>query len=331
MSRASPPATDGGEAALAARYRRFAAQEAHGRSPLYEALALGVADDLEILGFLLTLPEAKRQPNLLLAAARHLFGTPGGWAEFRRGVLDRPEALRALMLARATQTNEPGRCASLLPALALLPQPLALIEVGASAGLCLLPDRYGYDYGRAALPAPAGAPVFPCAVNAATPLPADMPEVVWRAGLDLNPLDITDAEERAWLETLVWPEHPERLARLRAAMAIAAAARPRVVQGDLRQDLARLAAEAPDDATLVIFHTAVLSYVPVLAEREAFAADVGGLCRYWIANEAPSVFPTIAARAGKAPIGRFLLSVNGRPIAWTDPHGAALDWFGATP
>lgn len=319
-----------GDAALtdtARRYRRFAEQEAQGRSPLYETLALGVADDPEILGFLLTLPEAKRQPNLLLAAARHLFGTPSGWEEFRRSLLARPEALRALMLARATQTNEPARCATLLPVLAQLPQPLALIEVGASAGLCLLPDRYGYDYGRAALPAPAGAPVFPCAVNATTPLPAATPQVVWRAGLDLNPLDIRDPEERAWLETLVWPEQRDRLARLRAAMAIAAAARPRVAQGDLRRDLARLAGEAPKQSTLVIFHTAVLSYLPSLAEREAFAADAGGLCRYWIANESPSVFPAIAARAGGAPIGRFLLSVNGAPLAWTDPHGAALDWI----
>jgi hypothetical protein len=311
----------------ARRYRRFAAQEAHGRSPLYEALVLGVADDQEILGFLLTLPEAKRQPNLLLAAARHLFGTPAGWEEFRRGVLDRPEALRALMLARATQTNEPARCATLLPVLARLPQPLALIEVGASAGLCLLPDRYGYDYGRAVLPAPGAAPVFPCVVNDATPLPATMPQIIWRAGLDLNPLDISDPEERAWLETLVWPGQRDRLARLRAAMTVAAAARPRVVQGDLRRDLAQLAGEAPKQATLVIFHTAVLSYVPSLAEREAFAAAVAGLCQVWIANEAPSVFPAIAAQTGSAPIGRFLLSANGVPLAWTDPHGAALDWF----
>ncbi|MBR0643865.1 DUF2332 domain-containing protein [Plastoroseomonas hellenica] len=318
---------DATSADTARRYRRFAEQEARGRSPLYEALSLGVAEDPDILRFLLTLPEAKRQPNLLLAAARHLFGTPSGWEEFRRNILDRPEDLRALMLVLMTQTNEPARCASLLPVLARLPQPLALIEVGASAGLCLLPDRYGYDYGRAALPAPAGGPVFPCAVNAAVPLPAAVPQVVWRAGLDLNPLDIADPEERAWLETLVWPEQRERLARLRAAMAIAAVARPRVVRGDLRRDLARLAAEAPREATLVIFHTAVLSYLPSLAEREGFAADVGGFCRYWIANEAPSVLPAIAARAGEAPTGRFLLSVNGAPLAWTDPHGAALDWI----
>ncbi|MFE4537493.1 DUF2332 family protein [Streptomyces scopuliridis] len=56
--------------------------------------------------------------------------------------------LRAMMLSRRTQTNEPGRCATLLPALAALDGPLALIEVGASAGLCLHVDRYSYDYGH---------------------------------------------------------------------------------------------------------------------------------------------------------------------------------------
>jgi hypothetical protein len=320
--------TDTALAETARRYRRFAEEEARGRLPLYEALALGVAADADILRFLLTLPEAKRQPNLLLAAVRHLFGLASGYDAFRRTVLEHPDTIRALMLARATQTNEPARCAVLLPALARLPQPLALIEVGASAGLCLLPDRYGYDYGRAVLPAPDGAPVFPCAAGGGVPLPSAPPRIAWRAGLDVNPLDVTDPEERAWLETLVWPEQSDRLARLRAAMAVAAAARPRVERGDLRHDLARLAAEAPPGATLVIFHTAVLSYLPA-AERARFAATIGGLCHHWIANEAPSVFPEIAARAGTTPVGRFLLSLDGTPIAWTDPHGAAIDWIGA--
>ena len=117
-------------------YIRFAEREARGRSPLYEALALGVASDPEIIAFLAALPAEKRQPNLLLAAVRRLFGTVSDYREFRRGILDNRDAVRSLMLARATQTNEPGRCATLLPVLTMLPQPLALLEVGASAGLC---------------------------------------------------------------------------------------------------------------------------------------------------------------------------------------------------
>ena len=251
--------------------------------------------------------------------------------EFRRHVLDNRDALRALMLARSTQTNEPGRCATLLPVLTMLPQPLALIEVGASAGLCLLPDHYGYDYGDGHILSPPAAPrppVFPCAADASTPIPAELPQIVWRAGLDLDPVDLADPEQAAWLKALVWPEQTLRLARLESAMAIAATHQPPVVKGDLRHDLAPLTAQAPRDATLVVLHTAVLVYVSDRAERAEFARSVTSLCDFWIANEAPQIFPDIAARAGQPPSPScFLLSVNGQPVAWTDPHGAALTWI----
>src|SRR5436305_8918299 len=183
---------------LSTVYRRFAADEANGKSPLYEELARGVAADSEILDFLISLPRQKGQSNLLFAAARSLIGTPDGWNRFRRGVAQRKDALHALMLMRSTQTNEPGRCAVLLPILGSLPQPLALLEVGASAGLCLLPDFYGYDYGGRRLQ-PEGAhqevPTFPCAVTGAAPLTDALPRVVWRAGLDLEPVDIADRNQ----------------------------------------------------------------------------------------------------------------------------------------
>jgi len=318
-------------ARLSAAYRRFAADEAQGRSPLYEELARGVAADSEILDFLMTLPRQKRQPNLLFAAARSLLGTPDGWNRFRRGVTQRKDALHALMLMRSTQTNEPGRCAVLLPILGSLPQPLALLEIGASAGLCLLPDRYGYDYGEGRLMSArrdVEAPIFPCAVNAATPIPEALPSITWRAGLDLEPVDIADRNQVAWLETLVWPEQTDRLTRLRAALDIAATDKPRLVEGDLRRDLTRLANEMPRDATRVIFHTAVLTYVRS-TERAEFARAVTTLSDIWISNEAPQVFPEIAARAATpGRPGQFLLAVNGTPVAWTDPHGASLDWIG---
>jgi hypothetical protein len=316
---------------ISAAYRRFADEEARGRSALYEMVARAIADDAEVLERLAMLAPAKRQPNLLLAAFRHAVGLPTGWAAFRETLLARWDAVRAVMLERSTQTNEPARCATLLPVLASLPQPLALIEVGASAGLCLLADRYAYDYGgRTLRPAAATAeiPVFACEANAATPLPEALPHIAWRAGLDLNPLDVTDADQVAWLETLVWPGQMERLTRLRAAVRVARADPPRVVRGDLRHGLATLAAEAPKDSTLVVFHTAVLAYVPDRGEREDFAAAVTSLCDFWIANESPRVFPAIAEKVpGGVKPGCFLLSLNGEPVAWTDPHGAAVDWI----
>lgn len=313
---------------LAARYRRFAATEARGRSPLYERIAQAIAGDAGTLALIGSLPEAKRQPNLMLAAVRHRHGIAKDWPQFRAWLHDDFAALREVILARSTQTNEPGRCAVLLPLLSRLPQPLALIEVGASAGLCLLPDRYGYDYGRTRISAPdRAAPVFACTADAATPLPASPPRIVWRAGLDLNPLDAADPETRDWLTTLVWPGQEQRADGLRTALRVAAREPPRILRGDLRRDLARLAGQAPAGATLVIFHTAVLAYIADAAERDAFAAEVTRLCPAWIANEAPSVLPARAGgRAGTGAPGRFLLSLNGAPMAWTDPHGRAMEW-----
>jgi hypothetical protein len=222
----------------------------------------------------------------------------------------------------------------LLPVLAGLKQPLALIEAGASAGLCLLADRYMYDYQRRILRGPAApdhAPLLSCRVGDATPIPRSVPQVVWRAGLDLSPVDLTDDDQVAWLETLVWPDQPHRLARLRAAISVARADPPRVVRGNLLTDLPALVAEAPSGATLAVFHTAVLAYVSDPEARAAFVRTVRDVGAIWICNEAPPVFPNIAAKATDAPArGAFLLSVNETPLAWTDPHGAWMEWIGGT-
>jgi hypothetical protein len=314
---------------LAGAYRRFA-DEARGRSALYVELAERVAEDRELLAVLSALPLPKQQPNLLLAAVRRLCGTPSGWAEFRESFDAQHDEIIELILARRTQTNEPARCATLLPLLATLPPPLALIEVGASAGLCLLVDRYAYEYDGHRVPAAplAGVtpPTFACRASANTPLPDRPPPVAWRAGLDLDPVDVTDADAVAWLEALVWPGEGDRLALLREAVAVARADPPRVVRGDLRRDLAPLVAQAPADATLVVFHTAVLAYVRDVAERAAFAATVRELGAVWVSNEGVDVLD--AAAGDPWPRGHFLLTRDGRPVAWTDPHGTAIDWLG---
>jgi hypothetical protein len=314
---------------LPERYLAFARDEAAGRSTLYEAFSTGVAYDADLLSLLSALPVAKQQPNLLFAAVKHTFGVQPDWPAFRASVLRHWHEIRATMMARSTQTNEAARCATLLPALMQLPQPLALLEVGASAGLCLLPDRYAYDFdGHHLRPANITAPPrFVCHLDGATPLPQHLPQIVWRAGLDLNPVDLHDDDQCAWLEALVWPGQEQRLNHLRAALAVARHDPPRVLRGNVLHDPASLAAEAPRNATLVVFHTAVLGYVGTQAQRDAFARSVGDLDAVWISNEAPGMFPDIAAQlAVRVPRGKFLLAVDGRPVAFSDPHGAALEW-----
>jgi Uncharacterized protein conserved in bacteria (DUF2332) len=257
---------DGELARIAERYAKFAVNEVQGECEIYKRLALAVAGSEELLAFLAGVPPDRRQPNLFLAAVRYLCGVPDSAERLVQIVRGHHGRIREVMLSRTTQTNEPARCSVLLPLLAQVPQPLALLEIGASAGLCLLPDRYGYDYGTKLVEpsVPVGssvAPVFACKVRGAVPLPAAVPRIAWRRGLDLNPIDSRSEDGAAWLETLVWPGRPEPAQRLRAAIAVARRELPKVVRGDLQADLVPLAAAAPQDATLVVFHTAVLAYV----------------------------------------------------------------------
>ena len=316
--------------AIAKRYRRFASVEARGASPAYERLALAVARSPELLAFLGSMPPDRRQPNLFLAALRHVGGVPRHASAMKAIVRTEAARVRSIMLARTTQTNEPARCAVLLPVLGALRQPLALIEVGASAGLCLIPDRYGYDYGRHRLepPGPTSAPIFPCCASPTTPLPLALPKVAWRCGLDLNPLDINAPAAMAWLQTLVWPGCEARASNLKVAVQIARAEPPPVVRGDLRHDLASLIAQAPKGLRLVIYHSAVLAYLPSASERDAFAHSMRQIDAVWISNEVPSVFPKLAKASPPPPApDQFLLAVDGKPVAWTGPHGQSITWF----
>jgi hypothetical protein len=321
---------------ISRRYHRFAQYGAAGRSPIYERIAHALAKDDFVLDRLAEMPEAKWQPNILLGAVRYLYGTPADPGEFRHLTRAHWDEIATVMSARSTQTNEPARCATLLPALARLPQPLALLEVGASAGLCLLPDRYAYDYGHAQVqpspPPPASQPpTFFCRVSAGTPLPERNVEVAWRAGLDRRPVNLKDDEDVRWLEALVWPGEEYRLAPLRAAIEIARAERPRLLRGDLRSsDLKTLAAQAPRGATLVVYHTAVLAYVQSPDERAAFARTVKELGATWIANEGAERIPGVGTQVFGAPVRQdaFLLCVDGKPVAWTDSHGTWLEWHG---
>ena len=312
---------------IADNYRAWG-RDARGRSPAYEMLSCSVAEDDLILKFLAALPEPKQQPNLLFAAATYLLGIAPGLAELRTLVRRDPAGLTRVMLARRTQTNEAARCATLLPVLAGLPEPLALIEVGASAGLTLLADRYSYDYeGHRISGTDPDAPVIRCAVSGPVPLPDRVPVICWRAGLDLNPLDVADDDDMRWLSCLLWPGEAGRAERLAGAIASARRDPPVIHRGDLLTDLPGLAAQAPPEATLVVYHSAVLAYVAP-ADRERFAATVRGLGAVWLSNEAPGVVSGVPSE--ERDDGGCLVVRDGRTLlALADGHGTWLQWLAA--
>ncbi|MDW4571458.1 DUF2332 domain-containing protein [Microbacterium sp. M3] len=318
------------EAAVVERYARFARDEAPGRSPLYEEWAAGVAADPDLARILARIPASRRQPPLVFAVSRML-GAPEApfpaWATWVRAQAD---DLVAEGSVRRLQTNEPQRCAALLPGLATIDGPLALLELGASAGLCLFPDRYSYRYRRGASVVgldPATGPsavVLECDVTGDAPL--RMPEVVWRAGIDLAPLDAADPDDRRFLESLVWPGERGRVERIAAALDIAAVDPPLLIAGDASDPevLRRTAALAPPDATLVVTTPGVLPHVP-RAGRERVIAAVTALDAVWITIDPPGLHegvPSVDAEAW----GGFALARDGAALAAVDPLGSFVHW-----
>jgi hypothetical protein len=203
--------------------------------------------------------------------------------------------------------------------------------------LCLYPDRYRYRFTGADgdhLVGPADSPVeLTCRVTGPAPLPAELPAVVARVGVDLNPLDAGDPDDVRWLEALIWPEETDRFPRLRAAASIVAADPPMMLTGDLVDVLPDAVAGLPDGCTPVVFHTMVLPYVQELERREEFERLVGELPVRWVSQETAEVFPSIRARLGpEAPDPEdtmtSVVALDGEPLALSHPHGGRLDWLG---
>ena len=326
--------------AIAAFYDDFGRRWAHGTSPLYEDWALGIAADAEVLALLEALSRAKQQPNLIFASARWEGAPLLPYAQVRPWLLEHWGEITTTALARTTQTNEANRCATWLPPLSSIDGQVALLEVGTAAGLCLFPDRYSVDYAT-----PSGVRRFDpvdgastvalaCTVDDAASVPARHPEIVWRRGIDLDPIDAADRDVVAWLANLIWPgpDHDARVARLRGAAEIVAADPPQIVRGNLLERVTDVAAQAPADATLVVFHSAVLLYLDD-AQRRQFATIMAGLSAVidrrvvWLSNETMGTLPEIDAQvpADTVTNHRFVQTQDGRAIALAGQHGAVYE------
>src|ERR1700689_3400084 len=168
---------------IARRYRHFADLEARGSSPTYETWSRAVAGDRALLSRRAPLPEPKQQPNLVFAALRWHGERPGDGESLRHGLLDAWSEVSRTIMRRSTQTNEPARCAVLLPLLHRIGGPIPLIQLGPAAGLCLLPAKDSHASPDGPAVPPPGGPgdlVLQCRV-AAGRLPRDLaaPRIVW--------------------------------------------------------------------------------------------------------------------------------------------------------
>jgi len=318
--------------AVRERFDRFARDEAPGRSDVYAEWAAGVAEDAELQAVLARITSQHRQPPLVFAVTRLLGADDGGYAEWRSFVLSRADEVIAECERRMVQTNEPLRLAALLPALSLIEGPIALLELGASAGLCLYPDRYSYRFvaadGRERLRVdPADGPsrvVLTSAVGGELP-PVRMPEVVWRGGIDLAPVDVRDADDRAWMRSLIWPGEQERADRIAGSMAIAQADPPLLLEGDAEARLDELLASVPPGATPVIMTPGMLVYLP-RAARESLIDRIRSSGARWVTIDAPGLHDGWRPPVDPASFDGFAVALDGRVLSDADPLGGWWEW-----
>jgi hypothetical protein len=261
--------------AVTPEYMRDWGRHTH-ESPLYAALVDVVADDPELMRVINRI-EHLPPPNLLFAGVQYLLmeGADDDLARFypslvsdveppetvgptfRRFVLEHEERLVEIGNTRFTQTNECRRCVALLPLLMMAPfETFHLIDVGASAGLNLAIDRYGYRYDG--LHWNTGAGLVLEAEWRGESVELHEVDILRRIGLDLNPLDPADESACRWLDALIWPEHEERRARLRSALHLVSGLDIEMVAGDATDTLPRCLEALPAGTPVIIMSSFTL-------------------------------------------------------------------------
>jgi hypothetical protein len=337
---------------LAQRFERFARRECYA-SPLYERLSLGIAHDPETLAIASQAKPGQPVPNLFLAAVHFLllmgvshplatfypslpsggFASADPYPSFRAFCLEHQESILELISTRLVQTNEVRRCGCLLPAFTQVAQhaegrPLALVEIGASAGLNLLWDRYGYDYGTGRGIGDVCSPVqIACRLHGdqRPMLPDTLPPVGMSVGLDLNPIDVCDADAALWLRALIWPDEAGRAELLQQASQVAQQDPPRLLAGDALDLLPEVLGTIPADQTLCVFHTHTMNQFPpearsrlsaLLAEHAA-GQDLYRISIEWFGRGYPCL--ELASWEGGMRAERLL--------AHCDAHGEWLEWL----
>jgi hypothetical protein len=331
------------------RFRTFAEAECKNSSPLYHALSLAIAEDDAILDIAAHSSPNQPVPNLFFAAVQYLLSSDSdhplaafyatyrnppenpskAYPAFRDFVLNHRQDILTLLATRLVQTNEVRRCAYLLPAFLFATshfevKPLALVEIGTSAGLNLLWDQYRYSYGDSNVYGDLSSPVHVTSSfrgDIPTVLSAPLPTISHRIGLDLNIVDTSIPDQADWLRALVWPEHHERRSLMNAALDRRKAIRLDLRAGNGFSMFKNIADEISDESLLCVYHTHVANQISEQA-RESFLKTIAELgARRDLVHVFNNIKPNLhltAYRQGQ--------SID-LPLANTDGHARWVEWL----
>jgi hypothetical protein len=274
--------------ALSDRFKAFATRECKGSSPLYEHLSIRIAEDDELLQMASHTSRDQPVPNLFFGAVHYLLlkGNSHELREYYTSIVENPrEVVTAfgsfkdfcillkneiipILQSKLVQTNEVRRCSYLYPAFCYIYEktnkPLALIEIGTSAGLQLLWDKYSYSYNTHEVYGDSLSElriISEIRGDKQTILHKQCPPVVTRIGIDLHINDLEDPEDALWLKSLIWPEHAERRNNFEKAVHCFKEHSLELIEGDGVRLLPKLVSNIPLESTLCVFHTHVANQI----------------------------------------------------------------------
>lgn len=283
---------------LSDHFKAFAAKECKGSSNLYEHLSLQISDDEELLQIAAYSRHGQPVPNLFLGAVHYLLlkGANHELRQYYASIAENPRdpsasfpcfkdfCLRhttdiiSILQTKLVQTNEVRRCAYLYPCFCYIyektKKPLALIEIGTSAGLQLLWDQYGYSYHTGEIYGSAHSELHIRSEIRGERSPfllKHSPPVTLRIGIDLHVNDVKNAEDYLWLKSLIWPEHSERRMNLDRAVSCLKSRPPEFVEGNGVKLLTDIISRIPQESIVCIFHTHVANQFSAEDKKELIA------------------------------------------------------------
>ena len=264
---------------------------------------------------------------------------PAAIAEAIAATLHAHDAELVRWLAGPPQTNEPARSGVLMSGLLTLAERFApglgdgpvrfeLLEIGSSAGLNLMIDRYGFDLGGVRT-GPSEPPVLIAPEWRGPPPPAGPLTIESVRGVDIAPIDIADPAQAERLMAYVWIDQTDRLDRTARAIAMARATPPRLEQGDAADWVeARLAEAQPEGVVRVLMHSIVWQYIaPAGQARIEAAMERAGAAATperplgWVAYEADRTLLLHTIKVRGWPGGE-----QWRQLGTAHPHGSWIDW-----